>query len=263
MTLLFLAQPLIFALLASAEKSGITVQVYRGENAAVKGEAEEWSSGIGLFKDLVQKHCGFELPIIVPPPVRIEGLARESLLLERAAGVPYYRAALKALLRRYPAIPALRRKAEVSVIMVKNLEEHCAYAFPTVAFIEKNGAFSKAEKDALSGRVLVSLDSGLDCRNVGRQMAHELAHVFVQDEPPHQCRGPEGGMTPCPPNNLLADFWVEKNSPPPGRYGRGGGDEDGGIDDILGQNLHPATGMELTPDQCAAIKLTAAELLQK
>ncbi len=71
-------------------------------------------------------------------------------------------------------------------------------------------------------------------------IAHELAHIFIQDNPPHMC-----GSRPCDEENILSVYrYVNRNNRPFNHY-----------DPMMRERL-PSIGTDISQEQCLAIEKT-------
>lgn len=175
----------------------------------------------------------------------------------------YYQYPLYRFLKHHPQIAKRSHKKEISLILVKELSDHCAFSFPRVQF--PSTPTSPREKEIISlltNRIILALSPhpAFGCHNRRRLVAHELAHIFIQDDPknPHTCLM-NGELHPCPPTNLLANFAILWESPHrfyssnsmislPLQATRFMQSDDLFPEEVL------ATGTDITPEQCDQIE---------
>ena len=244
-------------------------------------------SGIRHFEEIVQKECGIAEAFLIPAPIEVE--TSEPVRIppwpqEKPEGkkpdggaFPFriFQETLLSFLEE-PG-PALHRRdpLEVSIFLIDSLMDlHAGMAFPEVDF----GGATATERNeeivrTLANRILLAREWQRDPGHrdhILRVVAHELAHIFVQEMPPHHFDADRI----CPETNLLCDV-VEKNvngsSTLPmafrglsrfnGIFGHVSSPlMDGGS--LAGADVQfvPAAGEELTEEQCEKIRCTIEEM---
>lgn len=230
--------------------------------------------GLQTFVDLLASECAIRDEFEIPPVKSLNVKPAETLfkdpeargakdgLSSKARNFPFqfFQLDLLRLIERYPDRFSRSSGPEISVLMMEGLEGNCGFALPKVQFQKASGnSHNKEVVDLLKNIVLIdtSRDNHGDCVNRTRILSHELAHVFVQDDPAHLCLGSGGNKMPCPKENLMASLvWVPTpRKPRPGEEGTRMGEAEN-----FGMRQIQANGTKLTPDQCEAVKRTIQEI---
>ncbi len=99
-------------------------------------------------------------------------------------------------------------------MFVRSGWENCATSFPIVEFYDaheksrtQNRELNRTIVPWIANRImLVSQSSQRACESYPRMVAHEIGHIFIQDDPPHYCPAPGSPdrMIPCYGENLMA-----------------------------------------------------------
>lgn len=242
---------LVVAAILAAPASAVEFKVhtYQGVSDADYDAVVE---GIELFARLAREQCSLETS---PRVTRVRrgdpgdwSYQHGWQELSSPSGRPYsfrFRQAGMYLLTRRENIPPVAGRID---LFVRKNWDNCGDAFPLVQFTDEESRTRAGnagqERDVLPwviNRVmLVSRSGRSDCGDYARVVAHELGHLLVQDDPPHQCAAPSGRLFQCEASNLMAHT----------------------IEDPRGEFLFErlASGTRLTPAQCARATRNLATL---
>jgi hypothetical protein len=202
--------------LALAAPSGAVefkVHTYQGVSEA---DYAQVVAGIELFARLAREQCSLELAPTVSRVRRSDpgqwGYSHGWQELPSPSGQPfsfhYYQAGMYQLTRR-ENLPQVAGRIDV---FVRERWENCGTSFPVVQFFDEEAraraANAPLNRDVLpwvANRIMLVSRSGMgDCGDYTRVVAHEVGHLFVQDDPAHHCAVPSGRMVPCDASNLMA-----------------------------------------------------------
>ncbi len=153
----------------------------------------------------------------------------------------------------------------VKILIVPNLDGYCGFAFPEIQFTAEEDYPSHQKVQRLLTNSLLINYQQAGCGSYNRLVAHELAHIFIQDNPAHYCPNEAGELRPCPEDNLLSVFRTVRPNPV-GTKKPGGHNPfpSGGIgefnDPMIPQKL-PSIGTHILPVQCRAIAKTVQKLV--
>jgi len=231
-------------------------------NASSADEAKI-RDGIEFFKSIYNQHCGAEISgqithQRVNPPAGFSFVNDSSWTLAQVgANASYwFRFFQKSMFDFNQTHRLSQRKNEVTIYLQQNLGSHCGFAFPDIQFTDAqarvknpNAGINNSVVPWIRNRVIMAAptQNGSDCANSNRMTAHELAHIFVQDESPHTCWDTElRRYQTCPEDNILATYRYVYDEP---RFGRGRPPGP----DLDEPQVRPATGTRLDQNQCQAI----------
>lgn len=221
--------------------------------------AQKIESGVEFFKNSVKESCGITLDF----NIKIEAMTSD--IGQRFKSHTYYKKEVtkygpqnfiyfqKDLYDYLDLNEGLVNSNGIKIHDVDEVEGHCAFAFPKIQFEKMN---SKKLRKTLENHILLSRESE-GCGSSSRLIAHELAHIFIQDDPPHRC-----GNKLCDEDNLLS---VMRKMPTQTHFHSGSqrGFNTSGFGGHIGQNHDgssiqktPSIGRSLNSNQCQAIKKT-------
>ena len=253
---------------SNAREAPIELQLYlftSEMSPEYRQSAHRYHLGAEFFVEVLRRDCP-NVPadlIVVPEPITIASVPGD-VSFEKPQEVdstfPFSYEGQSTLLHILDTFgEELDRKEQPEVsIMVVGDHLRCGDAFPRVQF--KNVPQTEHNTnmiDRLKDRVLLNGTPGNSCKYQKRIAAHELAHIFVQDDPSHTCEG-----SACPPENLLSDRIYEQPSiGNPDPAGMELMDElEMGFSDYDRFPLD-TTGDELTPSQCGRVLQTINHML--
>lgn len=151
----------------------------------------------------------------------------------------------------------------IKILNVPNLDGYCGFAFPEVQFSSTEQSPQSPVSSRLKNNLLINFQQS-GCGSYQRLVAHELAHLMVQDNPAHMCENEDKQLRPCPENNLLSVFRTLSPKPPvhkfPGKPNFPFPQDN--FDPAMPQKL-PSIGTQLTPGQCQAIAHTVKKLVNR
>lgn len=241
---------------------------------------EKVEVALNYFFDLVRDQCQIDVGY------RIESLTSWDLPFKRfqfdafsqqykisetqQSDFQYFQYDLWRILKASPyAIPT----DGIKLISVPNLDGYCGFAFPKIQFASANDYLPNAQVEKmLTNSILINYQQA-SCGSYNRIVAHELAHLFIQDNPAHYCPNSSGGLSPCPEDNLLSVFRTvrptsmsHKKPGQAGLFSPDGGDpfnsgKPGGFNDPMVPQKLPSIGTTLLPEQCRAIEKTVQEIV--
>jgi hypothetical protein len=236
--------PLAFLLPLLAVSASARTVAFRVHGFATVSDADyqEVALGIELFARVARRSCGAD---IVPVVSRQrhgepgEWTYSDDFTDTPVAGGGRFRMRwYQASMYRVATVENLPLTAGQIDLFVRPRWENCGTSFPRVQLQDAearaqatNGPLAASVLPWVMDRVMLVSRSGMgDCGDYTRVVAHELGHLFVQDDPPHRCPLPDGRDVPCDAGNLMAHS-VE-----------------GGRDGELYERL--AEGTSLSPEQC-------------
>lgn len=182
--------------------------------------------GVVLFQESVLKYCSYDLELNIKEKPRFDDTVSFS------ANDSYsMKDSLSELITKNQAL----QKNEIKLFVVSDLGGVlCGYAFPEIT---RTSYF----KETFS--ILIQ-EGDISCGAKERLVAHELAHLFIQDNPPHGCRDNNGEVVDCPVDNILQNEIVTYSG--------------------IGRNLKPhyiqAKGLAITQKQCQDIQKTLNQI---
>lgn len=198
--------------------------------------------GLEFFSAQVKRSCSIEMDFeinkgSIASTHNINFVNETTVVNYGGLQLKYFQPSLLELLK---SNNLLKHKRELTLIDVPNLTGHCGFAFPRVQFEEN---MQMDFKEHMMNHVLLNLKSG-GCGSSSRLIAHELAHIFIQDDPPHMC---ENG--PCDENNILSVYRYISNS----NEDRSRGRQHNRYEDPIFRQRAPSIGVEINADQCLSI----------
>ena len=242
-------------------------------NNVSSGDEERITEGVHFFNQLIEQHCGFRLKAEIQSAnlnTSDAGFHFESIwspVQIGQLGTYFFRFFQEKIFRLTRENQLQQAENEVS-IFVTNKFDMCGFAFPDIQLTDQQN-LSKNTNTALNAKIFPRIrnrvimgaasQSVSDCSYSSRIVAHELAHIFVQDESPHTCWDSENQRYKgCPEDNILATRRLLDPQPrgrwrPPG-YTFG---------DPMEPEFRPAVGTQITPHQCRAILNTVEQMLQR
>lgn len=248
---------------ASSSSSAETVHFRIINTNASSADEAKIRDGIEFFKSIYKQYCGGEITGQISQQRVIPragfSFTNESswALADIGSGASYwFRFFQKSMFDFNRTHQLHQRKNEVTIYLQQQLGTHCGFAFPDIQFTDAQAREKNPDVRTnnlvvpwIRNRVIMTSptqnDSG--CTNSNRITAHELAHIFVQDESPHTCWDRElGRYQTCPEDNILATYRYIYDEP---RFGRG-------RPPVLSPDepqVRPATGTRLDQHQCSAI----------
>lgn len=238
-------------------------------NSVSQQDEQRISDGIQFFNQLLQRQCGFNLNANVSRrdlQVTNSTFVEDSNWSERhipGVGSYFFRFYQQQMYSITTENNLRQRNNEVSIFVTPRLDA-CGFAFPDIQFLDDETTAKNSDARITShilpwlrNRVIVGATSQgfSDCANSNRLVAHELAHIFVQDESPHTCFDENAGHhVRCAEDNILATRRLIYPEPRPGRPRPPGY----GMDE---PEVRPAVGTIITPHQCESIRNTIQGML--
>lgn len=257
------------ALTAYAQTYDINFNVINLNSVSAQDE-QRVIDGIQFFNQILQRQCGFNLTANISRrdlEVSNSTFIEDDSWSERhipGVGSYFFRFYQSQMYSITTENNLQQQENEVSVFVTPSLDA-CGFAFPDIQFLDK--VTTSKNPDAritshilpwLRNRVIVGATSQSfsDCANSNRLMAHELAHIFIQDESPHTCFDENAGHhRGCPDENVLATRRRIYPEPRPGRPRL----PDHGMDE---PEIRPAIGTIITPRQCQDILNTVNAMIR-
>jgi hypothetical protein len=223
--------------------------------------------GIQFFTKIVKDNCN----INIKASIEARGLSASSKVFQyeqswtplpiEKLGNYYFRYYQKSVFELTTQHKLTQAPNAVTLFVTDHLSGHCGFAFPDIQFTDNqsllqnsNSLINNKVLPWVRNRVLLGSTSSntLDCANSNRLVAHELAHIFVQDNPPHFCWDDDVKKNiPCEDNNILATqrrVYPHHNGGPKG-FPQPPIDNLGPDEPII----LPAIGTKITETQCKVI----------
>lgn len=247
-----------------------SVEIHLGEISPQNQDFQEkMQNGLQYFFDLVNRQChldiSYRVDVLSPLELPFErftfdGYPRQYRVNHEESYFTYFQHDLAKI---FVHSPQSFKEKSIKIFSVPNLDGYCGYAFPPIQF-KLGDEYPLNEKltKKIEHTLLLNYEQG-GCGNFNRIMAHELAHLFIQDNPPHQCKNDSGEMRPCDEENLLSVFRLVAPEYPfkkPGNHNPFGGNHGPEMGDPMAPKRMPSIGTSLTKDQCQAIKRTVQTL---
>lgn len=264
---------LITSLLAStayAETFAIDFRVVN-VNSVSSSDEQRISEGIQFFNQILQRQCGFQMRAqIIRQDLHLEDsrFRFESIWSARdiaGIGKYFFRFFQEKMYSVTTENNLQQKNNEVSIFVAPHLDM-CGFAFPDIQFLDEETLAKNPDMNINShimpwirNRVIIGATSQnlSDCSNSNRLVAHELAHIFIQDRSPHTCWDESRQQyRGCPEDNILATRRLIYAEPRPGRPRPPGY----GMDE---PEVRPAIGSIITPRQCQDILNTVRSMLSE
>ncbi|WP_034728603.1 hypothetical protein [Bacteriovorax sp. BSW11_IV] len=232
----------IFIALSPAYAKTISVSVFESGDSQFFETAKR---GLEFFSLQVKRSCSIDIDFEINrgsiASTHDINFVNETMTVEyEGLQLKYFQPSLVELLK---SNNLLNYKRELTLIDVPNLTGHCGFAFPKVQFEQ---SLPMDFKEQLKDHVLLNLKGG-GCGSSSRLIAHELAHIFIQDNPPHMC---EDG--PCDENNILSVYRYISNFDENQSRGR----RHNRYEDPIFRQRVPSVGVDIDTHQCLSILKT-------
>ncbi|MDD0854398.1 hypothetical protein HBN50_14900 [Halobacteriovorax sp. GB3] len=246
---------LVFLLFSSHVYAAIPVTIYSTINQ--DSEFQKLEQGIDFFFDKLNQSCrsNYQYEIKLKESLNVDvspfKLLQSQTEIETKEGRDSFIFFQESLYHHLKENKIFKKNKGITIHSVADVTGHCGFAFPIIQFEQMQ---SPLLKEVLQNHLLISQDRA-GCGNLSRLIAHELAHLFIQDNPPHQC-----GDQRCGEENILSVYRYIK--PRPSQFGSRGSRGGDIFDDFLNPRQAPSIGVEFNEKQCESVARTVDQLME-